>query len=345
LNIICEFSNRATRVVANFYTGIAAAADLEGTSQGPGPDVSRYGYLIGIGAPISQALISFRRPLEVINPLYFWRLFLLIFAIFMLLLSGFRTTIISLGALMLIRGYLSGGLFEVVKLSIIGTLALSIVVIGNGRLYNLPLSAQRALCFLPGKWSPIAKADAEASTDWRLQMWAVMLSSNRYIQNRVFGDGFGVTKRDMDTISRLTTHAADAQESTMITGGVHSGPLSTIRVAGYVGLVIFLILTFQIASLAVRLIRRAEGTSLEPMAFFIGLPLIYEPFNFIFIFGGFDASLPQTVFSLGLLKMLENTINDHQPAEVPVESARPNLPVHRRQVSRPEPVLALRAPR
>lgn len=343
LNLICDLSTKATRLVVNFYTGIASASDLDGAapSAAPGQYVERRGYLLYAGGPLTTALFSFYRPLEVINPLYFWRLFLFCGGSFMLLLSGFRTSIVALVGFAMISGYLRAGFFESVKMLIVGALAISIVVAGNGRVYELPLSAQRALCFLPGKWNPVAKADAEASADWRFQMWARMLSTNRYIKNRVLGDGFGVSKLDMETIGRLNALGVDDQESVMILGNVHSGPISTIRVAGYAGFAIFLLLTVQIAVAAARAIRRATGTPIEAMAYFISLPLIFEPFNFVFIFGGFDSALPTTIFSLGVLKMLENTINDHEPVVVPEE---PHVPLHRRQVSRPEPALALRAP-
>jgi hypothetical protein len=140
-------------------------------------------------------------------------------------------------------------------------------------------------------------------------MWRDYLVGNRYVQNRVLGDGFGFSKRDLDIIAALSIQGGgDDQESMMIVGNIHNGPLSAIRAVGYVGLIVYLWLAGLVAVWACRIIRRAMGTHLLPLSLFFGLPAIYDPFNFIFIFGAFDASLPATIFNIGMLKMLENSL-------------------------------------
>jgi hypothetical protein len=316
LNVIAGLSPQMARVLVYFYSDLAAAADLETLpmqAQSTDAGAERLSYMVGVGLPSDLALISFFRPLTLVNPFYLGRCLCFGAATFLLLLSGFRTSIITTFGYLLLASYLRSGFQEIVRLAIIGLLGLTVLITAQGRLYHLPLSAQRALCFLPGQWNPVVVADAHGSTEWRLQMWPQMLSSNKYIQNRLLGDGFGITKRQLETITALNRYAAGggSQESAMILGSVHSGPLTTVRVAGYVGLVLYLILLVMIARWAVILIRKAGKTPFLPLAFFIGLPLIYEPFNFVFVFGGFDGSMPITIFGLGMLKLLDNSLSDY----------------------------------
>ena len=46
-----------------------------------------------------------------------------------------------------------------------------LLLIGSSYFVTLPLSMQRALCFLPGRWDHAAVIEAQNSTDWRVYMW------------------------------------------------------------------------------------------------------------------------------------------------------------------------------
>jgi hypothetical protein len=126
----------------------------------------------------------------------------------------------------------------------------------------------------------------------------------------------------------------DSREVALIVGGVHSGPLSAVRVVGYFGLALYLTALVLIAKEGWRVARRAQGTPFFPLALFIGIPAIYEPFNYVFIFGGFDSSVPSTLFTLGMLRMIHNTLDDHvgEPQEAPE--------LYRGHIAEPERALA-----
>ena len=57
-----------------------------------------------------------------------------------------------------------------------------------------------------------------------------------------------------------TIDPRESQENMLISGDFHSGPVSTIRFVGYVGLALFFPLLVGIAVYAARLIKRAKGT-------------------------------------------------------------------------------------
>jgi O-antigen ligase len=168
---------------------------------------------------------------------------------------------------------------------------------------------QRALSFLPGRWDPVAVADASNSTQWRLEMWKIMLTEDKYIDSKWLGDGFGLSKRQLAVMSAQRQFGDIGQEDFLTLGNVHSGPLSTIRYAGYVGLFIFMTLLITTARIAWRLTQRAKGSPYFALALFICIPLIYSPFSYVFVFGSFDSALPSAIYSLGLLKMLSNSLD------------------------------------
>jgi hypothetical protein len=107
------------------------------------------------------------------------------------------------------------------------------------------------------------------------------------------------------------------QEAFLINGVYHSGPLSAIRYVGVVGLALYYWLMVLLAVRALRLIRSCEGTGMFGVALFVGMPLLFAPIAFTLIAGAFDLDFPQSIFMVGVLKLVERarrTIPDPMPA-------------------------------
>jgi hypothetical protein len=184
-----------------------------------------------------------------------------------------------------------------------------ILLISINAVHPLPLGVQRTLSFLPGHWDSRAVKDAEASTEWRLQMWKEIPKSSRYIHNRLMGDGFGFTRAELLAMERQQFRTGElSQEDSLIIGAFHNGPLSTVRYVGFFGFLLYYGLLICAAVNGARLIRAAAGTDFYPIALFIGVWLVWEPINFVAIFGSYDSGLPNTIFSIGMLKMVRNSL-------------------------------------
>jgi hypothetical protein len=186
---------------------------------------------------------------------------------------------------------------------------ITVLALGSGTLFNLPLPAQRALSFLPGNWDIAAVSDAKASIDWRVEMWQIVMKEDRWIANKVFGDGFGFTRRELAMMAATKQMGGGfiggaEQEGFMITGAFHHGPLSTIRYVGIVGLILYYALIFLLAFRAVKLIRASLGTDLLPTALFVGMPTLYYAITFPFGGGQFDVDVPQYIYTAGLIKLV-----------------------------------------
>ncbi len=342
--------------IGRFYSGIDTSAyNAELKVDVPGEEsTSRRSYLLDIGDPIARWLIARYRPLDLINPLlalagpfYLIRAAAFALSLFLCLLTGFRGSVITLGAFFTLSTFLQQGLRPAFKLVLYAGAFIVLLVLMQGTVIRLPMAAQRALSFLPGRWDPVAVRDARASAQWRFFMWEQMLTTNKYIQNRWFGDGFGFSMRQFQLIQAAHAKGGDAelQESFMIIGQVHSGPISTIRFVGYVGLAIYMVLIIVLAREAWKLCKITRGTPYQALTFFFCLPVIYEPFGFVFIFGSYDYALPLTIFWAGLVKMLRNTVELNRVGESAdaAEETTPQLRPQRRfaRPVRPSPYGAL----
>ena len=183
---------------------------------------------------------------------------------------------------------------------------------------------QRALSWLPGDWDPAAVLDAEASTEWRVEMWEWAWNDDRILRNKIWGQGFGLTLDDMNLIA--TSLAAGQggssllggsdRELFMINGTFHSGPISTVKYIGIIGFTLYFPLMCYMGLLAWRLCKKARGTKAFTLALFLGIPIIYEPFNFIFVFGGLDGNYPQLLFWAGLLNMTSNYLDSVKARDI-----------------------------
>ena len=296
-------------ILSKFYTGITGATfEAEGSGTAAS---SRLEFLGGAGLTTITALCSYFQPLTIINPLYFFR-FALAFGSFLLILySGFRNLFFAAAVIMVLGSYYRKKITDILSMAFVLVPVLTLVILMNGVAFNLPIPVQRALSFLPGRWDYNAKADADGSTEWRVYMWKAMLSDNRYLSNRWIGDGFGYSRAELLAMVRPDAEGG-AQESFLITGQVHSGPLSAVKYVGVVGFILFMALLVASGITASRIIRRSFGTPFFPAALFIGIPLIFLVVSYVFIFGGYDGDLPKSVIFVGMLKLLTRGLADYK---------------------------------
>jgi len=312
--------------LANLYSGIAAAesnADPLAALPEEGGG-GAWAYLQGLGTALASTATCFWRPFTLINPVHFRRFMMFMSGVAFILLSGFRSNIIGIFEIFMLSSYFRRGWGELLRAGALGVVAIAFMVLLQGNVIDLPLSAQRALSFLPGKWEEAAKSEAESSTQWRIEMWKAMMTGDKYIKNKWLGDGFGFTHYQLETMAANSfggTHS-NAQENLMISGGVHSGPISTIRYVGYVGLAIFLVLLVLLSVRAARLIRRAQGTPFFPLALSFGMGTVLMPFSFIFIFGAFESDLPAVILTVGFQRLLENSLEAYEGKE---KESRPEV--------------------
>ncbi|MDA7517838.1 hypothetical protein N8511_02710 [Akkermansiaceae bacterium] len=235
-------------------------------------------------------------------------------ALFGTLISGFRSRIALTGLIFAfgvfywngIRGVIGGFLIAVISL---------IFLIAVNAFVPLPGKIQRTLAWLPGSWEQRYIDEGTDSTDWRVEIWEEALLTDRWIENKVLGDGLGFTAAELSMQQGIQDGSmslggfgglSDHQISVLVNGDYHSGPVSLVRTIGYVGLAIFMVALLVLAASCHNLMRRHKGHPYFGILAMFLIPAIAHPIYFLFIFGGFSQDFPLFFLNLGLYGLLRN---------------------------------------
>jgi hypothetical protein len=278
------------------------------TSFGREAEFTRLTGLAGIARPLILLLISYFPPSRLLfpNPLLPFLLFYP--SLIIIALSGFRNEIMFTGAYVFIANAIRGMWLWAIFFIVVPLFAIVFLAFVNQGGDLVPLAAQRAFSFLPLGWNKKVVADADGSVEWRVDMWKDAFSGG-FIKNKILGDGFGFDRAAMNLIADQMQGGAGfvggtRHEAHMIRGSFHSGPLSSIRFVGVVGLVLILCLMGVVFRLALITAFKARGTPYFPLALFVGIPFLWLPFHFIFIFGAFDNALKDLIIGIGMLNII-----------------------------------------
>jgi hypothetical protein len=315
-------------VLGKFYSGFAGSALSEyGQTIETVVGETRLGFLSGLGSTLILYCISSVNPIHFlkINKIKF--LFLYFTGYIMILLAGFRNGIIAAILQTAVAIFIRDRFVGVVKfLFLIFCVVIAGILLSYSSI-NLPYTFQRALCFLPGNWDEAAKADARGSSEWRFEMWKMALTSDKYIRSKFFGDGFGFLRTDFEKGLDIMYGRAQlgvnesAQEQFLLDGDFHSGPVSSIRFVGYVGLVLFMILLVNAFLFAKKIILNLIGTPFESIGLFVGIPIIIYPIFFVFIFGDYRTAIVDILYLVGMMKLLASSLDQYKRKEPQVKVA------------------------
>lgn len=252
-----------------------------------------------------RGLLDIRQP---------WRLAFFILSIVCAMFSGFRSTIVVLILILSFQFYYERlfrtRLFPIALAS--GVAAFAILAVTAER---LPLALQRTLAFLPIRIDPAMRRNADATIEWRVEMWKVLV--NQIPQYFWVGKGFAMDPTDMYLAGEAAKRGhAEAFEGAMIAGDYHSGPLSVIIPLGIFGVISFG--WFLIASYKV--LRRnylyGDPSLQQANTLFLSLFMARIIF-FMFFFGGFSTDLWLFTSLVGLSISLNRGVCSPAAAQLP----------------------------
>lgn len=324
LSIIGGLANLAVLSIGYFIPqlgvliGSVQVRSLEGGDLGGqygGDQATRIGFFGAFAEKLSVWIGAFKSPIKAcFHPL--WAPLVLLsftFAAF----SGFRNDIAAVGLAYLVAIAYRGGIRSILGAAGTFLLVFAALVVINLTV-PLPANVQRTLTFLPGTWDEDIKKDAERSTEWRVEMWEEALFTDFWIKNKIIGDGLGMTRNEYDYIQLLgifettgiagTGNLSIQQELMMASNNYHSGPVSSIRTVGYLGLFILLLAQIRLAVHAHRQIKRARNTEWFPLTLLIGIPIIYAPVFFVFIYGAFETAISVFLLGVAFVRILQNNL-------------------------------------
>jgi hypothetical protein len=328
INLIPFLIPSAAQITGRLFGAVGHYRQFAGMETGPVDSGSATRILPAteLGILMSRWIASRMNPvMRLFHP--FWGLMILS-SMAVAGLGGFRSGLFTVFLNLGLGAYYWGRGRAVVLGAFLGITALVMISLVN-LMAPLPPNIQRSLSFLPGTWEERIRADAKNSTDWRVELWKEALTTDRYIHNKILGDGLGFSARELAAQKMMEDMKIRGgsgfdlhREHVLITGDYHSGPVQTIRTTGYVGLLILLVAMSVIAVRAHRLILRARGTPYFPVVCFFAIPMVWHPAFFVLIFGAFGTDVPLLFMNMGLLRLMENNLlpalaTNTQPVETP----------------------------
>lgn len=199
------------------------------------------------------------------------------------LLGGSRLALVGAMLLFAVLFYLEGWHRTRLLVPVIGAGVL-LAGVTVAFLPRMPFTVQRTLAFLPLPIDPAAKISADASSEWRLEMWRNLLPE--VPRHLLLGRGLAVSDADLQMLTNetLSARTPDQWLWAAITGDFHNGPLSVVLTFGVWGLIAFVWL--QLAGLRVLYLNYKNGApELKVLNTYLFAQYIVQLVVFWFVFG------------------------------------------------------------
>ena len=184
---------------------------------------------------------------------------------------------------------------------------------------RLPLSVQRCLTVFPLDLDPSAIEDARGSTQWRLEMWRLIVPDiPKYFW---VGKGFAIDPKDMYFATEGQRFGGSGVESSIVAGDYHSGPLTVIMPFGIWGVLAFT--WFIVSSFRVLWInyknseQEMQTTNTFLLCFFVSKTLF-----FLVFFGSFYVEFVSFASLVGLSVSINRGVGTVRHEQVSVQPAR-----------------------
>ena len=319
--ICCAFFDGMAVLIGTFIPAVAAIGiqfysgfSFRAATTGIGADVAEGRTIEGkeVGENLGQAAFTLFRPLSTLNPLNYVGFFMMVIAVFTVTISGFRSSMGLLAIYFIVCSLIRRRFADVFASIALGIFTICVLFfVGTEK---LPKAGQRILSVLPipGLVDETIAQNAGRSTEWRVEMWMLALTTDRYIFNKWLGDGFGMRKDEMDAVidsafgDKRAARGLDNQEVLMRRGSYHGFHVQTIRMTGYVGLLAVLILLGVFWRHAWSHIQYFRGRPEWGFVLFVCVPFLIYPFYAMLVFGDYRFGFPRMIIMAGFLKMLWN---------------------------------------
>jgi O-antigen ligase len=218
-----------------------------------------------------------------------WRLAFFAVIVVASLFGGFRTTMaiitLTFAAQFIVEGLHRTRLLLVVVLGAVLTLAVIAPLASR-----LPLGVQRTLTVLPFlNVDHAVRANADASVEWRLEMWRILLPQVK--EHLWLGKGYRIDPTELYLVTESVRRGlVEGHQGAIVTGDYHSGPLSVIVPFGILGVIGFAWILIAGTRVLYRNWRYGDA-SLRNVNMFLLAACIAKILFYIFVFGAFYTDL------------------------------------------------------
>ncbi|MEM1083906.1 MAG: hypothetical protein AAGI48_07260 [Verrucomicrobiota bacterium] len=294
-------------IVIRFYSNVSLDAAMGQQIAGIGD--SRLHQLGQIGGILALVATSFWRPVAAIDLRKPWRAAIAGGGILISMLSGSRGLIARVVVMFITGSLIRRKPLDVFVVGVAGMVLLA-GVIGANLVRELPYGAQRALSFLPVEVRADVRTDATGSSEGRFEVWKLALGTDRYISNKLLGDGFQLSASEQ--AARMAFIMGDVRMRKMMSktdiylasGSYHGFHVETIRFTGVVGLIAATAALITLAVFAARCIRYFEGRDCWGYVIFLCMPFLIHPWWYWLVFGSYKTEFPRVLAVAGMIKLL-----------------------------------------
>lgn len=226
----------------------------------------------------------------ILSPQRPWRAILFFGTFTLSLLGGFRSAFGALMVVLALMFFLEGLHRTRLLAALILPVMLAIAVLVSFS-DKLPYTFQRAMSFLPLKWEEEVLADADASSEWRYNMWRALWP--KVPQYLLLGKGYAISKDDYEMMGGgqfayfKFSHIDASEESLAISSDYHSGPLTTLIPFGIWGAIGIVWLMGATVFVLYRNYRYGDPT-LKAFNSYMLAACVGAIVSFFFVFGGFN---------------------------------------------------------
>ncbi len=308
LGLASEFLPGLAALILPFYSGVSFVSARSDVGANAETDRVTAGKSVGEG--LGRAVFTLFPPASTLNPIHLLRFLMMVFAVGTTVISGYRSSMGMLVAYFVVGSLVRRRVLDLVVAGAIGFLGLAgIMVVGVDK---LPFGAQRILSVLPIGVNERIKASAEDSSEWRFNMWRLALTTDRYIQNKMLGDGFSFRADELAAAQDATfgdkrrVSGMKVEDVMLARGAYHGFHVEAIRMTGVLGLVCALIALGIFFHSALNHIRYFKGRPEWGYVLFICVPFLIHPFYLMLVFGDYRFGFPEIMVMAGMLKILDN---------------------------------------
>jgi len=268
-----------------------------------------------------------------------WRLAVFFAAFSLIFFGGFRGRLATVGAIFIVLFFMEG-LHRTRLLPIFAWFGIMGAVALIPLASKLPFTFQRTLAFLPLHLDTQAKAAAQATVDWRLDMWKALLP--QVPQYFLLGKGLAISPEDYNEVMGIDVTLGNAagsfdpsQNPLALSYDYHNGPLSVLIPFGVWGAIA--VLWLFAAGLRVTYCNFRYGDpSLQTINLFLFAAFLTSILFFLFVGGGLPTDIATFACYLGLSVSFNGGVCQPAPRPVPAKET-PLLPRGVLPGARPRP--------
>ncbi len=283
---------------------------------------ARYAGLASLGVAGFMFMLSYFGVRSILLSGKPWRWVLLGLFTICIFFGGFRSIIITCGMVFTIAFFMErlhrSKIMPVVIFA--GVIAVTLIIPFANK---LPYTFQRSLAFLPLKLDPIARMDADGSSDWRLEIWRDTWP--KVPEYLLLGKGYAISQGEMAIIENKNFKDISTADTVSIAGNYHSGPLSVLMPFGAWGAIA--LLWFWFASLRALYDNYRYGdAAFRTINIFLFAYFAAKVLMFLFIFGAIEGDLAGFAVLIGLSISINGGIRRPVAVKSPIVASSGRIP-------------------